>query len=260
MIFCQQCGAPNDPSASVCRNCGTARPAATTVAVPVAVPSQPAASAAYGTAPLPAKKKNGKALKIIGITGAVLIALFIALVVLGAVIDARKNGGRGPSAPSESSEKAPSAPSSGRESKPATLPIPSEEQRAGDGHRMCTLIRLELKDELKTSGIQCEPASAGDAIDLVVAYPLPILVEDGPVRENTLYVTSAIAGIAAAQYPKTTVNKIYVMDSTQTAFAVPAEFARQIATKIMNKQISALDAKNEIAREAKRVPSPSRNH
>jgi hypothetical protein len=259
MIFCKQCGAPNDPSASFCPGCGTAQSAAAAVSVSVAVSSHPAA-AAYAPAPVPAKKKKGKALKIIGIAGAVFVALFIALVVLGAVIDARKNGGRGPSAPSESSEKAPSASNSGSESKPAALPVPSEEQRAGDGHKMCTLIRLELTDDLKTSGIQCEPASAGDAIDLVVAYPLPFLVEDGPVRENALYVTSAIAGIAAAQYPKTTVNKIYVMDSTQTAFAVPAELARQIATKIMNKQISALDAKNEIAREAKRVPFPSKNH
>src|SRR4029077_15658970 len=170
MVPCKKCGAPNDPNASFCRGCGTAQPSASAGTAPAVVPPPPASAVAYPPAPPATKKKSKKALKIVGI----VVAVFIALVIWGAIIDSGKNGGKGPATPESS------------ESKPAVAPAPaSEEEQGKDGRLMCAEIQPQLKDSLKNAikGIECKPGGETGGIALVIAYPLPLLAKDDLVRK-----------------------------------------------------------------------------
>jgi hypothetical protein len=121
MVSCKQCGAPIDSTASFCRSCGTAQPAADAGS---SAPAQSVAATAYAPAPVVAKKKSKKALKIVGI----VVAVFVALVVWGAIIDAGKNKGRVPNDPEKtaSDQKA----SEQSQSQPTTEQLASA-QKAG---------------------------------------------------------------------------------------------------------------------------------
>ena len=203
---------------------------------------------AYPPAPAVAKKKSKKALKIVGI----VVAVFVALVVWGAMIDSGKHAGKGSAAAPESSESKPAAP-------PASA---SEEEHAKDGGLMCAEIQSQLKDYLKDSikGIECKPGGETGGIALVVAYPLPLLAKDDLVRKNTLFMTFSIAGGAISRHTTTTVKKVYVLDSSQTAFRVPGEFAEQLYTKLVNDKLSQDDGKEEVIKVAQKGTIPLKSH
>ena len=247
MVPCKKCGAPNDPNASFCRGCGTAQPAGNAGPSPAAVPPPPASAVAYPPAPALTKKKSKKVLKIVGI----VVAVFVALVVWGAIIDSGKNGGKGSATPAESNE-----------SKPAAAAPANDEEQAKDGRLMCAEIQSQLKDYLKDAikGIECKPGGEAGGIALVVAYPLPLLAKDDLVRKNTLFMTFSLAGGAMSRHPNTTVKEVYALDSSMTSFAVPGEFVQELYTKLVNSQLSQKDGIEEVAKVAHRVKIPPKTH
>jgi hypothetical protein len=105
MSLCPKCGGANDPTSGFCRACGTALPVASAGTSRGAVPPPPPA-AANPPAPAVAKKKGNKAVKIVGI----LVAVFVGLVIFGAIIDSRKNSGKGPTNDPDKTASAQKAP------------------------------------------------------------------------------------------------------------------------------------------------------
>jgi len=137
--------------------------------------------------------------------------------------------------------------------------VTAAEEWAQDGRLMCAEIQQRLTGYLKNKDIKCEPGEeAAGAIGLVVAYPLPILAKDDMARKDVLFVTVALAGEAMSKHPKTTVNEIYVVDSSGTSFGVVGELAQQIHTKLMNHQLSEKDGKAEVSAFAQRVKVPKK--
>lgn len=244
MASCSKCGAPYGPTSQFCTGCGTTLAQSAGSAAPASY----APAIATPPASMQIKKKKGKLLKIVGI----VVAVFFALVIWGAISESGKNGGKSPVPSTESGE-----------SKPATAaPSASAEEQAKDGRLMCAEIQSQLKDYLKDSikGIECKPGGETGGIALAVAYPLPLLAKDDLIRKNTLFMTFSIAGGAISRHSNTTVKEVYALDSSRTSFAVPGEFAQQLYTRMVNSQLSEGDGKEEVVKVAHRVTIPEKNH
>jgi hypothetical protein len=245
MATCSRCGATlNNPNASFCSNCGTAQ-ISNPGAAPAFVPPPAAAGVAYAPALLPPKRKRGKVLKVLGI----VFAVFMALVVWGAIIDSGKNGGKGSAGASE--------PNSGPSVAVDTVPdrgSPADKE----GHAMCAEAQAQINEYLKNSikVIECQPAGVPGGISLVVGYPAPLLSGDNVVRKNALLMTFSLAGAAISRHPGTPVKNVYALDSSDTTFTVTGDFAKQIYTKLVNSELSQSDAREEVARTAVRGKVP----
>lgn len=237
MVPCKKCGAPNHPTSGFCRGCGTALPATNVEMSPGAVTSPPP--------PAAARKKGNLVLKIIGI----LVAIFVGLVVFGAIIDASKNGEKG-------AAKAPE----GGDGKPAATSVAlSADELAKDGRLMCAEIQQQLTAYLKNAikGIECQPGAMPDGmVSLVVAYPVPVLAKDDVVRKNTLFITFSLAGEAMAKRSNAMVEEVYVLDSSVTVFKVPGAFAKQMYTNMVSGQLSEKDARDQAAQRAQKTKLP----
>jgi hypothetical protein len=234
MVTCSRCGATLNPNASFCGNCGTAQ-AANPVAAPQFVPPPAPAGVAYAPAPARPQKKGHPVLKVFGI----IAAVFVGFAIWGTVLKSNHSG-------------VSTTPGS------STYANPYEESQ-----QMCAIIAQRLKDYFRgnANSLECKSGMGDDGtLGLIIAYPYPVLVKDGEIKNNALLYAFAMAGESMSEHASVPIGRVYVMDSSTACFVVPGSFARQIYTRALEQKSPEDELAREVARTAKRVKIPQTHH